>query len=135
MDAYNTLVNYHIKPSVQRLAIMDYLLTHRTHPSAEEVYANLSKNMPTLSKTTVYNTLKLLSEHGAALMLTIDEIKVCFDGDITPHTHFLCKKCGKIYDLPMTTPANELTGIETGGHQITEIHYYYKGICKHCLTV
>ena len=24
----------------------------------------------------------------------------CFDGDTSLHAHFLCKKCGKIFDLP-----------------------------------
>jgi Fur family transcriptional regulator, peroxide stress response regulator len=134
MDIYNQLIKYNIKPSVQRIAIMDYLLTHRTHPSADEVYTNLSRTIPTLSKTTVYNTLKLLSEHGAALMLTIDENKVCFDGDTSPHTHFFCNKCGRIFDLPMITSAKGLTEINVDGHLITEIHLYYRGICKNCQT-
>jgi Fe2+ or Zn2+ uptake regulation protein len=134
MDAYEKLIKYNIKPSVQRIAIMNYLLTHSTHPTADEVYTNLSETMPTLSKTTVYNTLKLLSDNGAALMLTIDEYKVCFDGDTSLHTHFLCKECGKVYDLPAISSDKEITDFNIGGHLITEVHYYYKGKCKDCLT-
>ena len=73
MKSYDYLISYNIKPSVQRIAIMDYLLAHKTHPSIDEIYLALCKDIPTLSKTTVYNTLKLFVEHGAALMLTIDE--------------------------------------------------------------
>jgi Fe2+/Zn2+ uptake regulation proteins len=134
MDAYNRLIEFNIKPSVQRIAIMNYLLTHRTHPSADEVYSNLSKSMPTLSKTTVYSTLKLLAENGAALMLTIDESNLSFDGDTSPHAHFLCRKCAKIYDLPMPSSVKEVMQMDAAGHMITEIHYYYKGICKDCLN-
>ena len=100
MKSYDYLISYNIKPSVQRIAIMDYLLAHKTHPSIDEIYLALCKDIPTLSKTTVYNTLKLFVEHGAALMLTIDEKNACFDGDTSLHAHFLCKKCGKIFDLP-----------------------------------
>ena len=75
MKTYDYLMSFNIKPSVQRLAIMDYLLTHRTHPSIDEIYMALCNDIPTLSKTTVYNTLKLFVEHGAAQMLTIDERK------------------------------------------------------------
>ena len=100
MKTYDYLLSFNVKPSVQRLAIMDYLLTHRTHPSIEEIYLALCDDIPTLSKTTVYNTLKLFVEHGAAQMLTIDERSVCYDGDITLHAHFLCKHCNKIFDLP-----------------------------------
>ncbi|WP_321437636.1 transcriptional repressor [uncultured Bacteroides sp.] len=134
MKTYDKLVSFNIKPSVQRIAIMDYLLTHRTHPSADVVYSDLSGTMPTLSKTTVYNTLKLLAEHGAALMLTIDENNVCFDGDTSPHSHFLCKKCGKIFDLPMPSTVKDVMQMESDGHIITELHYYYKGICRYCLN-
>jgi len=133
MDAYNKLISCDIKPSVQRIAIMNYLLTHRTHPSADVVYSDLNASMPTLSKTTVYNTLKIMALHGAALMLTIDETNVCFDGDTSPHSHFLCKKCSKIYDLPMISSVKEVMQMESDGYMITEIHYYYKGICKNCL--
>lgn len=134
MNAYNLLIAHNIKPSVQRIAIMEYILTHRTHPSADEVYTKLSTVMPTLSKTTVYNTLKLFAENGAALLLTIDEKNVCFDGDTSPHSHFLCKKCGKIYDLPLMSPERKVMETDVEGHLITQLHYYYKGVCKNCLT-
>lgn len=116
------------------MAIMEYLLEHRTHPSAEDIYTALSPNMPTLSKTTVYNTLKLFSEQGAALMLTIDEKNANFDADTSTHPHFLCKQCGHIYDLTTPEVVKEVEDIDMDGHQVSEVHYYYKGICKNCLN-
>ena len=67
------LLNYQIKPSMQRLAIMEYLLANRIHPTAEDVYHALYPKIPTLSKTTVYNTLNLFVAQGALRMLVIDE--------------------------------------------------------------
>ena len=63
MNAYEYLLDYNIKPSVQRIAIMDYLLKHQTHPCIDEIYMAVNKDIPTLSKTTVYNTLKLQDKH------------------------------------------------------------------------
>lgn len=134
MESYNRLLKYNIKPSMQRIAIMDYLVAHCTHPSADEVYTSLSPSMPTLSKTTVYNTLRLFAENGAAQMLTIDDRNVNFDADTSLHGHFLCKKCGSIYDLSVPMEDKRVEGISLDGHEITDIHYYYKGICKKCLT-
>lgn len=133
MDAYKHLQTYNIKPSVQRIAIMDYLLTHKTHPNVEEIYSALNPSIPTLSKTTVYNTLKLFTAHNAASLLTIDEKNVCFDGDTSPHAHLLCKCCNRIYDLPLPQADKELIDMEVGGHIINEVHSYYRGICKNCL--
>lgn len=132
MESYDYLINYNVKPSVQRIAIMDYLLKHRTHPCVDEIYMALNKDMPTLSKTTVYNTLKLFVEHGAALMLTIDEKNACFDADVSPHAHFMCKMCGRIFDIPCSNEVQKIDGIDMNGFQVDEVHQYYKGICPHC---
>ena len=131
MDAIKKLEARHIRPSVQRIAIMKYLMEHRTHPTVEEIYTALSPYIPTLSKTTVYNTLKLLNEHGAIQTLTIDEHYTCYDADTSPHGHFLCKRCGKIYDVEGKVEQVERCEI-VEGHFVQEIHYYYKGICKTC---
>ncbi len=134
MKVYEYLLSYQIKPSVQRIAIMDYLLKHHTHPSIDEIYMALCQDIPTLSKTTVYNTLKLFVEHGAARMLTIDERNVCFDGDTSAHAHFQCKVCGKITDVPLVSEETEETKrLKQKGYRIEEIHYYYKGVCPDCL--
>ena len=133
MESYERLITYNIKPSMQRMAIMDYLMEHRTHPSADEIYTALSPVMPTLSKTTVHNTLRLFAEQGAALMLTIDERNTNFDADTSAHAHFLCKECGKIYDLKSKLDTKLTEAFQSEGNEITEMHYYYKGICKNCL--
>ena len=113
---------------------MKYLIEHCTHPTVDEIYNALAGDIPTLSKTTVYNTLKLLSEHGAVQTLTIDERNTCYDANTSPHAHFLCRRCGKIYDLPGVPllAADNMANAE--GHQVQEVHYYYKGICKHCIN-
>ena len=133
--AYDNLIKHEVKPSVQRMAIMDYMMTHFTHPSVDEIYNALSPKFPTLSRTTVYNTLKLFVEHGAVRMLTIDEHNACYDGDTSLHAHFLCKKCGKIYDMPLQNKEEELMGTMIDGNEITEVHQYFKGVCKKCKTI
>ena len=95
-EAYNRLVAAGIRPSLQRIAILDWLIHHPVHPTVEDVYQGLYRQMPKLSRTTVYNTLRMLSEEKAAQMLTIDEHRVCYDGNVASHVHFYCKKCGKV---------------------------------------
>lgn len=121
-----------IRPSMQRLAIMDYLINHPIHPTIDDVYQALSNKVPTLSRTTVYNTLRMLSENQAAQMITIDEHRVCYDGNVESHVHFYCKKCGKIIDL-FGEQASKLEGEKTvEGNIIQEEQLYYKGICAKC---
>ena len=86
---------------------MQYLLTHHNHPTADIIYSELAPSMPTLSKTTIYNTLKLLANHGAVTEMTIDKRNAHYDFDTVPHSHFMCRQCGKIIDMPPDDTAAE----------------------------
>lgn len=132
--AYNRLVACGIRPSLQRIAILDYLMAHPVHPSVEDVYLGLCQQMPSLSRTTVYNTLRMLSEKKAAQMLTIDDHRVCYDGNTRPHVHFLCRKCGRVFDLMDETAPMMDTPACIGGHLVDEMQLYYKGICATCAS-
>lgn len=126
------LEEHNVKPSVQRIAVMDYLMTHRTHPTVDEIYHALEKQIPTLSKTTVYNTLKLFVEKEAALLLTIDERNSCFDGCCDPHAHFLCTECFKIYDLPLEEKVMDYKHLMPEGFDVQSVNLYYRGVCEDC---
>lgn len=126
------LVAHGIKPSVQRMAVMEYLLTHRTHPTADDIHSTLTGSIPTLSKTTVYNTLRLLVDQGAAMQLTIDERNVCFDANKEPHAHFLCNRCGKVYDLPLRQTDMETAAEIPENFRTETAALYYRGTCAAC---
>ncbi len=133
IDVVAQLRAHNIKPSLQRIAIMGYLMEHYTHPTVDEIYVALSPSIPTLSKTTVYNTLKLLEEQGAVQTFTNDERNTCYDANPNPHVHFLCTHCGKVYDVDCDDELTRyLPKTDRNGHEFQEIHYYYKGICKSC---
>ncbi|MFA6727906.1 MAG: Fur family transcriptional regulator [Prevotella sp.] len=131
-EAYQRLIKSGVRPSVQRYAIMNYLLTHPIHPTVDKVYQGLCDQIPTLSRTTVYNTLRLLAEHNAAQMITIDDHHVCYDGNINPHVHFICKKCGKIIDLFDEKAPRIRKHVTIDGNVIEEEQLYYKGLCADC---
>ena len=132
--ALDCLQAHHIHPSVQRLAVMEYLLNHHTHPTVEDIYAELQPEIPTLSRTTVYNTLKLFASHGAAVMLTIDEKRACFDCVLEPHAHFICRKFGRIFDVDLKEAGEVNHPVDLPAGHVEEEHVYYKGICKDCLA-
>lgn len=131
------LLEHGIRPSPQRVAIMDYLQCHRTHPTVDNVYAALHPNMPTLSKTTVYNILKLFEEKSAILVLNLDEKNLHFDADISTHAHFLCQECGKVFDIFLDEESLQHV-IELSKnpnlkpYTISNTQISYKGICPEC---
>jgi Fe2+ or Zn2+ uptake regulation protein len=120
-----------IKPSLQRIAIMDYMMKHHTHPNIDELFNALYPVIPTLSKTTVYNALKLFAQQGAIMEINIDEKNVRYDGDTVQHAHFKCRHCGAVYDLPLK-PVQTDFAKRRNGFVIDEQQIYYKGYCKEC---
>ncbi len=131
MQAHRYLMQYSIRPSVQRTAVMEYLMNHKTHPTVDEIYLALSPGIPTLSKTTVYNTLNLFIEKGAAQMLTIDEKNTRYDADISKHAHFYCTSCGKVHDMFNLKP--ELFELPSNPQfTIDSVQLSYYGTCNNC---
>lgn len=129
MKAAEMLMEKGIRPSLTRVMIYEYLLSHRTHPTVDEIYKELSPKAPTLSKTTVYNTVKLLSKEGVIKMLTIEEQQARFDACIDHHGHFLCNGCGKVYDFDVDLPCDTLpTGFTAETKEI-----FYTGSCDNCV--
>lgn len=96
MEKYRLLK---IKLTPQRLAILDYLNENKSHPSAETIYKAVSKQFPTMSFATVYNTLETLLNKGSIRELKIEAGKKRYDHDTKPHHHIICVKCNKIVDL------------------------------------
>ena len=126
------LTNAGIRPSVQRLAIFEYVRNSCEHPTAEVVYEALRDELGSLSLTTVYNTLKLFVDAGLIMMLTIDDTFRCFDGNCCSHAHFRCNKCGKIMDFQIKKNfLSMVEGVES--LDITDAQLYLKGLCTECL--
>lgn len=130
-EVYAHLKSHDIRPSVQRVSIMQYLMESKEHPTIDLIYKDLLPYVPTLSKTTVYNTLKLFHEKKAVAFLTIDEKSLCFDANESSHDHFKCRKCGRVFDIP--APAASLDTLQSEiALYPDERQVYYYGMCGDC---
>lgn len=118
-----------VQPSLQRIRVYEFLWNHRTHPTVDDIYSKLLPEMPTLSRTTVYNTVKLFAEKGVVQALTIENEEMRYDADISPHGHFKCDDCGQVFDFEVSAEAGKE---ELPGFYIRERHWYYRGLCPKC---
>lgn len=122
-----------IKMTPQRMAIMEYLEGNTSHPSAADVYRAVSRNFPTMSFATVYNTLQTLKDKGRLLELSLDPGKKRFDPDPNPHHHLICVNCKKIMDVTRTFDLS-LSEDERYQFQLIGNHVDFYGICPRCTT-
>src|SRR3989338_5532441 len=83
--------------TIHRSRILEYLKRVKIHPSAEKVYQEIKKELPTITLATVYRNLHHLASEGKILRLGFGN-EYRFDGDVTVHQHCFCERCGKILD-------------------------------------
>ena len=133
MQTYkNILIDNGIKPTYQRIKILEFIRQKKTHLTVDEIYEALYKKVPTLSKTTIYNTLNIFRKHGLINVLSITESELRYDSNMEPHHHFLCRQCGQIFDVAVRCQYVDIKQVD--GHKIEEIHGYFRGICAGCLN-
>eukprot|EP00831_Metopus_contortus_P031165 TRINITY_DN25467_c0_g1_i2.p2 TRINITY_DN25467_c0_g1~~TRINITY_DN25467_c0_g1_i2.p2 ORF type:complete len:134 (+),score=29.32 TRINITY_DN25467_c0_g1_i2:95-496(+) len=101
---------------------------NRTHPTVDEIFSSLIPIIPTLSKMTIYNTLKLFSAKGLIKSIPNSENVGHYDYKVTPHSHFKCRKCKKVYDIDVDLGVTIGTNIDV--YQIDEYNLILEGICK-----
>ena len=125
------LRDHGISPSYQRKRIFEYLYNSKEHPRVSDIYSALIDEIPTLSKTTVYNTLNLFIKNKIAESIIIDENEFKYQiVDDKKHAHFKCEDCNKLYDIDIDIDRLNIDSLK--GFDIHEQSFYFKGICKDC---
>ncbi len=123
-----------LRNSKQRDAVLRNLSERFDHPTAEDVYLDLKRDMPSISLATVYRNLKLLESEGMIIKITTDDSDR-FDGHTHEHYHFTCKDCKRVLDLELKdgTDLNNLT--KDFGGTITSHALMFFGICPDCKAI
>lgn len=119
-----------ISPSYTRMRIYDYLEDSHTHPTVDEIYQDLSDELPTLSKTTVYNVLNLFIEKHLVSAIFANKNEKRYEINDPNHSHFTCDVCGKIYDIPRVQTT--YTDADMKEFTITQEEVNLRGVCKEC---
>jgi len=119
-----------IKPSFIRIKILEYLMNTKTHPTAHEIYEQLKKEIPTLSKTSVYLNLNLFLKKKIIMDLKTKE-EQRFDFIQYEHINFYCRICKKVFDLPIVNYIKE-NDIKVDEFMVEKINIYLEGVCKDC---
>ena len=99
-DEAALLRDHGIAPSAHRVAVAQFVLSAREHPSADEVWTRVKERFPHVSRATVYNTMKLFVEKGLVRRFVLTEGRVVFDPNTVDHHHFIDVETGEIHDVP-----------------------------------
>lgn len=119
-----------IRPSQQRIKILGYLKANHCHPTVDQIYTALQPEIPTLSRTTVYNTLNEFIRNGLVRAISIEENEARYDIVVHDHGHFKCESCGVIFNFNVNI--EQLASGDLKDFRILDRNVYFKGICPAC---
>jgi Fur family peroxide stress response transcriptional regulator len=124
------------RKSRQRERIYETIKLSRAHPTAQDVYEKLKREMPALSLGNVYRNIAILLEEGRLQGGEFGSGTVRYDAVTTGHYHFVCERCGAVSDFAMpergeiTEAARRLSPHRINGHTVR-----FFGVCAGCAAM
>lgn len=119
--------------TIQRSLVLEAVNKLKCHATADEVYSEIIKEHPTISKATVYRNLNLLSEMGEIRRLEVPGNADRFDHISSDHCHVKCEGCGRIFDVDMDFVSGLESGIKDAhGFDFSGYDIIFHGLCPEC---
>lgn len=122
-----------IRHTIQQEMVLAAVNTLKCHATADEIYAVISQEYPTIGRGTVYRNLLKLSEMGEIRKIEMPNGADGYDHLCTNHYHIRCIKCGKLFDVDMDYISDLVQRVnDPHGFDIIECDIVFKGVCPHC---
>jgi Fe2+ or Zn2+ uptake regulation protein len=120
-----------LRCTAQRHAVMAFLMNHKGHPTAAEIFDAVNHMDPRSSRATTYNNLRDLVKAGLVREVAVEGRAGRFDLKGMRHHHFICDRCGNVediewYDVPR--PASR----SLGKRMVRECELIFRGLCTKC---
>jgi Fe2+ or Zn2+ uptake regulation protein len=116
----------------QRQVIIDYLAGRHDHPSARQIFRDLTQSEARPSLATVYNTLAILVELGVIAEMEFEATDNRYDTNLAPHLNLVCTVCGSIEDVDGEPPVGAAELRRQTGFETTAYRLECRGICARC---
>lgn len=119
--------------TVQRRTILESLTQRDDHPTADQVFEEVARHLPSLSRTTVYRVLETLVKLGVIHKAAHLGSAARYDANTHLHHHLTCLSCHKVVDVEdESIHGIELTKTQSKGFEIQGYSVHFRGYCLEC---
>jgi Fur family peroxide stress response transcriptional regulator len=126
-----TLEGSGLRYTPQRYDLMAFLVEHKGHPTAVEIFEAVNRRHPRSSRATIYNNLRDLVHAGLVREVAVEGRAARFDAKGMRHHHFICDSCGNVEDIEwyeVPKPARS----SLGKRILRECELIVRGVCTKC---
>ncbi len=118
--------------TAKKKAIIEELKQLKTHPTATELADRLSSEGKDVSRATVFRVLSALADDGVIKRVEVENSDTRYDGNVEPHYHFECRKCGRVMDVEMKYQTGMDRDLSREGFLVEGHSAEFYGICPDC---
>ncbi len=119
--------------TVQRRAVLEALLDRHDHPTVDQLFEDVKRRIPGVSRTTVYRVLETLVQLGVSRKTHHFEAAVRFDARTEHHHHLICNSCNKVVDWEDRSVGQvRLPDARRTGFKVVDYSVYFEGLCSDC---
>ena len=122
-----------MKNTVQKDLVYSCLKELCCHPTCDEIYREVIKKAPSVTKATVYRNLEGLEQEGKVLKIETEEHEAHFDHNAYKHFHFQCRSCKRVFDIDLKSDPEAEKLVKKGQDFFVEGYsLLYIGLCPSC---
>ncbi len=128
-DALNQrLADSGLRSTPQREVVYRVLIGKRDHPTADEVFARVKSELPTISLATVYNCLETLVQCDMVRAVNVERGPTRYCPNLRPHAHFHDEKTGRTHDIDLPPGLLEkIRAILPPGYDSDSVEIIFRG--------
>ena len=117
-----------LRNTPQREVVYSVLVGKRDHPTADEVFARVKADMPTISLATVYNCLEALVQCNLVRQVNFERGPTRYCPNLHPHAHFHDEATGSTHDIDLPPGLLEqLRAQLPSGYRASDVEITFRG--------
>lgn len=131
-DLIKRLTDAGLRPTPQRELVYRLILEKRNHPSADELFARVKAQMPTISLATVYNCLESLVQCGLVRQVNFERAPTRYCPNLHEHAHFHDEVTGEVHDIDVPSDLiARLRAVLPPGYDVSSVELSFRGKADH----
>jgi Fur family ferric uptake transcriptional regulator len=124
-----------LKQTPHRRLILETFIENEGHRSVEDIYNNVRERDPKVGYTTIYRTMKLLSDAGLAREVDLGDGMTRYEHlyNHKHHDHMICTECGR--SIEFLNPEIEKIQDQASrklDFKVTDHRLQIYGLCRSC---
>lgn len=116
----------------QKAVVLKTVTSMHNHPTADQVYEAISRDYPSISRSTVYRILNQLADAGEIRRVEVGSGANRFDFCLEEHWHIHCAKCDRVEDIYVQMPDILWEAVEQTQFKLLNRHFTLEGLCPAC---